>query len=382
MEAFVTKGIHLPSLEELLARQQPIPAAQGVLSPWVHPKYKDLPEAEKRRLWERGRDKGVGASDVPIIRGTSKFMSAYRLACLKSGRVKREEEDESEHLVFGHRMESVAVQFFTEQARAKVWNPQSIGIRNPRYEWNIATPDRFVMLAGENPFKSAAFVPQEIKNVGEYMKGDWETCRIPEMYYDQVQDQMACTGAIACIVLAIVGGNKFWPYTVLRDEAHIGVIERDISRFWSNLQEGVLPPVDESESTADTLKEIFAKAGKGVKPLTPEAMAQAMQYLKLSGRESLFKKAAQACADRKALIANQLREFMGEDLETEVEEGVEMPKISWKPQEAKKVNQRAMEADQEVKEATIALARAKAKHEYREEVRVLRVTMAKPKKKK
>ena len=60
----------------------------------------------------------------------------------------------------------------------------------------------------------------EAKTASAYKQEIWEK-GVPEAYILQVQHYMAVTGAEKAYVAALVGGNRFYRYEVLRDDALI-----------------------------------------------------------------------------------------------------------------------------------------------------------------
>lgn len=351
MESLVKKGLHLPSLEWLLERQSAFDPKRMRSSPWNRIECADMDEAAKRKLWVEERIKTIGASDVPIIMGTSTYSSPYALACLKMGLVEPDHE-ETENQAFGHKMEKIAVECLLENVKGEVWDPQSRGFVHASMPFNVATPDRFLVFGESLAAAGGARIPIEIKNVGEYMKDGWGAFTVPDQYYDQVQDQMAATDSHVAILLAIVGGNKFWPYTIFRDEYRIALIERTVTAFWENCQAGILPEPDESEATADALKSRFAQSTGSKKVLTPAAIARVQAYLKAHERIEVFKNAAKAMEERKGQAANWLREFMGDAAEAKSGN----LEVTWKNGKRKTRDEKA-EAENEELQAAIATAK-------------------------
>lgn len=347
----VRKGLHLPSLEWLRERQTGFDVARMRQSPWTRIETAHLSDDEKRALWVAERTKTIGASDVPIIMGTSTYSSPYALACVKTGLISPNSE-ETENQAFGHKMEKIAVECLLESIEGQVWDPMSMGFLHSTMPFNVATPDRVLYFGDSIEAAGGARIPIEIKNVGEYMKEGWGAFTVPEMYYDQVQDQMAATDSHVAILLAIVGGNKFWPYTILRDEYRIALIEREVTNFWINCQNGVLPEPDGSDATTEALRERFEKSSGKKRPLTPEAIARVRAYLKAQERIDVFKKAAKVYEEKKAAAGNWLRQFMADA--DEATDGV--LKVTWKNGERSTRDEKAEAACSEL-QAAIATAK-------------------------
>lgn len=352
MDSLIKKGLHLPSLEWLLERQRGLDGKRMKASPWNRPECADMDDAEKRRIWVEERVKTIGASDVPIIMGTSTYSSPYALACLKMGLTEPDHE-ETENQAFGHKMEKIAVECLLENIQGEVWDPQSYGFMHATMPFNVATPDRFLVFGESLAAAGGARIPIEIKNVGEYMKGDWGTFTVPEQYYDQVQDQMAATDSHVAILLAIIGGNKFYPYTIFRDEYRIALIEKQVSKFWADCQAGILPEPDGSEATTDAMKSRFSAGTEGKKKeLTLQARAHVKAYLTAHEKLGIFKNAVKAIEEKKGANANWLRQFMGDA----VEATAGTMKVTWK-NETRKARDEKAEAECEELQAALATSK-------------------------
>jgi predicted phage-related endonuclease len=192
-----------------------------------------------------------------------------------------------------------------------------------------------------------------------------------------LHDQLEATGRPCSIVLAILGGNRMQEYTVWRDTERGAKIMSAMDYFWQNCQNGIRPPVDDSESTAKTLGMLHPPGQPSVdREMTPEMAKAAREFLRAHARAKRAEEIEKIALSRKNLAANTLRELMG-DTTSAVGEGV---KVTWNTQDTKVVDAEAMAADTELAEAQKTVARLKAKHEGKRPIRVLRVTEPKPKK--
>lgn len=365
MEGLVRKGLHLPSVEWLMEHHKPFPRERMRLPPALRKDCEHLTPEEKQALWVIERRKRLGASDKPIIMGTSKFKSSYALACDKLGLIEPDFE-ETEYQEFGREMENVAAnrlrRVMGSDVQATIWDPRSIGFLHPTLDFSIVTPDRFLMLGDGTkaaPHTSPLWVPVEIKNVSEFAKDDWGTATIPDMYYDQVQDQMAALEADMLIVAAVLGGNRMVPYTIYRDVKRIGLIEAESMRWWQQVMiDGILPEVDGSDSTTEALKKRFLRGKDEKKPLTDEARALIDEYLLQHRRADAFKKGQKAAEELKDKAGNALREWLGDTWVAEDEGG---RKVTWKASEKKVRDAEAEANDAELQEAArIAKTRQEA----------------------
>ena len=311
----VEKGIHLPPMDFLRQNQEPIPLTRLRLPPGLRKGNEGMTKEQAREAWIRERKEAVGASDVPVILGSSSYTSSYALACEKLGLIEPDLEM-TERQAFGHRMESVAFScLIDEGVEGFEWNPHGIGIVHPRLPFNIVTPDRFLMFNKQTRFPNTTplWIPVEIKNVDRYMAQEWTNAAIPQLYYEQIQDQMAATGACVALALAIIGGNEFRPYTIWRDEKTIAHIEANVENWWTMVKvNGELPPVDDSESTRKALGKINTEDPSAPPMAMTEEMAElAKTYNDMHDRANKFDDAKKKAEKAKALASNKLREAMG-----------------------------------------------------------------------
>ena len=382
MRHLVERGIHLPTKEELQACTMLMHGSERIALP---PALRDrtLSPEEARKLWVAERRFSMGASDAPIVMGTSHYKSEFTLACEKMGLVEADSE-ETEYQIFGHLMEKIAIERMEMiYSGGLVKDYLGIGIRHNLFPWNVVTPDRYLILQEglelglkhitNNPF----WIPIEIKNVSEWNRDSWGRFEIPAMYYDQVQDQLEATGRPCSIVLAILGGNRMQEYTVWRDTQRGAQIVSAMDYFWQNCQNGIRPPVDGSESTAKTLGLLHPAGQPSVdREMTPEMARIARDFLRAHARAKKADEIKKLAESKKNLAANMLREQMGATTSA-VGEGV---KVTWNSQETKVIDAEGVKADEELARAIAVVERLKSRHVSKKEIRVLRVTEPKPKK--
>lgn len=370
----VQKGLHLPKAEDLadcplipLARQRRPPMA--------------VDEDEARALWLVERRKGIGASDVPIIAGTSKFKSRYALWMEKAGRIEPD-EDETIRQMCGNELESGTARIFTKvhSKAGRLVDPCRIGIAHPLFQYNVASIDRFLFLDGNFPGlnlieKNPCWIPLEIKMVDSFGKKDWSNFEIPEMYYDQVQNQLDCSGRPAAVLMALFGGNDPQVWTVWRDMERCQQLGNLIQDFKRSLDNGEQPEPDDEESTKKAQGKLYPEhTPRQMLPLTPMAAKECEVYEACSERLDKIDDAKRKVLDRQILAANRIRE------EIKTAEGGRGGgyKATWKTQDGSKVNSEKLAKDPRYAAAKTALQRIEAEYREPTRVRVLRIVKDKP----
>lgn len=375
----VQKGIHLPKVEDLencplisLDRLRLGPEADN--------------EEEVRRLWLIERSKGIGASDVPIIMGTSKFKSKYTLWMEMKGLVERDAE-ESLRQMCGNELEDGTARVFARMNKGvgQLVDPHRAGVVHPAMPWLVASIDRYLFLKrldndiddaiGPSVMRNRFWIPLEIKMVDTYAKKDWDKFVIPEMYYDQVQAQLDATERPVAIVMALFGGNTPGVWTVWRDEDRCAEIRAAVEAFKLSLDNNEQPEPDDEESTQETQKRLWPVQSDMTLPMDEQIANECAVYLECVER---LKKAAEVKAKleaRQMLAANRVREYLKNARLTESHRF----KATWQNQDATIKDTEEMLKDAEYTAAKTALTRIEDRYKRKRQIRVLRITEKKPK---
>jgi putative phage-type endonuclease len=197
--------------------------------------------------WHAWRDAGIGASDVPAIRGVSSFESPWSLWAKKTGRVGRGETTQRQRI--GQLLEGAIAQLFHEETGLFVVGEQA-WCAHREHPWCRATLDAYV---AERPNRDAIGV-LEIKTDGAPAWHDG----IPPRIYEQVQWQMFVADKPRAWIAVLHSGFTFRVHEVERD--HAGEAERfeQVRRFWfDHVQTGVAPPVDSADATRDAIGDVW-----------------------------------------------------------------------------------------------------------------------------
>lgn len=198
---------------------------------------------DDRAAWLEQRKKYVTASDISALLGENKHRTREDLLAEKRGLV--DGFDGNEYTEIALAFEGPVM---TLAARRYGWSIRHNGLtlviddECPRH---ASTPDGLM----DSPYglavvqvKWTTCKPQEecepftkkgAPSTATYLHGP------PLGYQLQVQSEMACTGAIAGVLLvmhtAAPSGLKLRPYYVARHEGVIAKIRREVARFWEEL---------------------------------------------------------------------------------------------------------------------------------------------------
>ena len=375
----VQKGIHLPKVEDL--------ASCPLIS---MDRLRFAPEAadedEARRLWLIERSKGAGASDVPIIMGTSKFKSRYTL-WMEMKRLVERDAEESLRQMCGNELESGTARVFARVNKGigQLVDPHRAGVVHATLPWLTASIDRYLFLkvldndiddairpsVVRNPY----WIPLEIKMVDTYAKKDCDNFVIPEMYYDQVQAQLDATGRPVGIVMALFGGNTPGVWTVWRDEDRCAEIRAAVEAFRMSLENDEQPEPDEEESTEETQKRLWPLQSSLTLPMDQRIANECAAYLECADRLKKVVELKAKLEDRQMLAANRVREYLKDARLTESERF----KATWQNQDSTFKDSEGMLKDPRYTEAKTALTRIEDEYKRKRSIRVLRITEKKPK---
>lgn len=258
-----------------------------------------------RERWLEHRKTTIGASDVPVILGLIPQKSAYTLFQEKRGMIPP--PDVTDAMDYGLYIEPYIGKKFTKATGRKTWRPiENIGIdpsqnteayavyQHPDYEWLFVTPDF------EERFEDDDVGPLECKAPGEFVaRAKWTDDEAPIEHIAQHQIQMSameCTkGSIAGLV-----GRLVVYFDQERNDRLIKAIIPKLKEFYERVMNGDAPPVDGSQSTADTLSVLHPK-DDGSTVFNSDLEAEALQYLEI--KESMKAMDADLQAIKNRLVA-------------------------------------------------------------------------------
>ena len=243
-----------------------------------------------REEWLRYRQQGLGGSDAAVIMGVNPWSSLMDLWLEKTGQFS--EDIDNEAMYWGRKLEEVVAQEFAVRTGKKVQRRNAI-LQHDEYPFMLANVDRLVV--GE----SAGL---ECKTTNAFYTDDG-TC--PDHYYAQVQHYMAVTGRDLWYVAVLAGGQRFYSYTVPRNDDYIAEMIQAEDEFWNLVLSETPPEFDGSEASGKVLSKLYPRAGDDEIELPPTAYGLIQQY-------------EQAAADEKAAAllkdeaGNKLKALLGD----------------------------------------------------------------------
>lgn len=240
---------------------------------------------DARKAWLEARRRGVGSSDIAALFGRDPWKTRWHVYLDKIGELP---DSPTPQKTWGLRLEDAVATAYAEETGRKVYLPEEKTIRHPSIEYMLASPDRFTDIDGQ-------VCVLELKTSGSGEDGEWGTPgtdEIPLNYILQVQHQMGVCNLERADVAVLFGVNDFRIYTVRRSEQIISAIEREVRRFWEQVQSRNPPTPDwEHESTWGLVANLWG-ADPTAAPLQlgGEEDALARRYLRLGEELAALKK--------------------------------------------------------------------------------------------
>ena len=192
------------------------------------------------------RHKYIGGSDCAAIVGMNPYSSKYSLWAEKTDLVEPFKGNLATEV--GTFLEPFVAKKWSEETGKKVHNDK-LSFLNDQYPWAIANIDRKV--EGENS-------GLEIKTCSELRTKEFANGEYPENYYAQCMHYLAVTGYQKWYLAVLVGNRQLLTYEIERNEDEIKALMDAEEEFWNKyVVPKVAPPVDGTNSTSKTIKEVF-----------------------------------------------------------------------------------------------------------------------------
>lgn len=269
-------------------------------------------EIENREAWLKVRNDSIGGSEAAAIVGMNPWKSEYTLWLEKTGQSQQEDISDNECVHFGTILEQVVADEFCRREGKKV---RKCGLfRSNKYPFMTASFDR--LLVGED-------AGLECKTSNAFKREEWDEGEIPPNYYVQCQHYMLVSGLPRWYIACLIGGNHFVSWVVERNDEDIATLEQAEIAFWDKVQRHIMPEVDGSESSTDSLKKMY-KGGQAEPVMLPQ---ESMDLLK---RLDELKALKSDIDFQTKDIQNKLCAMLGDNEIGIIGEGDNERKVTWK----------------------------------------------------
>lgn len=196
---------------------------------------------ENETHWHELRQSRIGASEVAALFGCG-YVSHFQLWHEKRGTLEHADHTDNERVILGRCLEDGIARAAGElygynlvRATAYFTDDDCVGLG--------ATPDYFLVREGGE-------FPAEVKNAswGSF-KDDWIIhddgfTEAPLRFQLQVQTQLACTGAAAGLLIALISGDRIVRCEIPRHDQAIAEIRQRVADFWRSVETNDEPPAE------------------------------------------------------------------------------------------------------------------------------------------
>jgi len=200
---------------------------------------------QRSPLWFEIRKGGITATGITAINGTSPYKTAYRLWAELTGQVG--EQPAGVAAQRGQILEQAVADYYTAETGKKLRKSNGI-VRLKEHPWAMASLDRTIV--GD---------PTGLVEIKTSTSSLWQLAPVPQMYVDQVQWQMLCTGAAYCDVAVLLSGLVFRIERVEADPKYQTMLFDKAVAFRQLIASGTPPPLSGNDS--DTLAEVKPQTG-------------------------------------------------------------------------------------------------------------------------
>lgn len=257
--------------------------------------------SQSRVEFLKGRQAGIGSSDVAPILGLSPWGSAYSVYVEKIQPVKAATTAMAPQLEWGIRAE-----------------PMIAGAIMDHYGWNLTKPPTithaefpYLLASGDRDNQDGE--PCEIKFTDNNFKKQWgepETDDIAPIYFPQIQHQLCVReskGLFADFswVFVLIGQSDFRRYRVPRDPEYLETVIEPLTEFWECVEARIPPTPDWAhKSTIDAMLALH-------EPNDGERANLADEYCKLLDEHDVLQALEKEVIDERKAIRARLQAALG-----------------------------------------------------------------------
>lgn len=196
--------------------------------------------------WLNLRKAYIGGSDAGSIIGMNPYKSAYTLWAEKTGRALPFEGNITTEV--GAYLEEFVAKKFEHETGKKV-RRENFMLVNDKYPWAEANVDR--MVVGEKALLEIK-TTNSFPNMKKIKGGEF-----PDAWYAQMTHYLAVTELERAYLAVLVNCREIHFFTLERDEEEIQALMEQEKRFKHYIDTDAEPPVDGSDSTTDTIAEMY-----------------------------------------------------------------------------------------------------------------------------
>ncbi len=218
----------------------------------------------------------LGGTDAAAVMGLSRYKSPVGLWAEKTGAVVPNDRSQDLPILVGEMLEDVVARLYTIKTGQKLERVNEVQ-RHKKFPFLCAQIDRRIV---------GTKMIFEAKSASAYKIDEWNENDVPSEYILQGLHQLMVTGADACIIACLIGGNVDFVFkTIERDEDMIRELEEREVAFWNeNVLGKKMPAVTAHD--AGTLAALFPQKEEEGDPITfPDDIEPVIARIKEIGTE-------------------------------------------------------------------------------------------------
>lgn len=250
----------------------------------------------------------IGGSDIGTIMGVNQWKSPYTLWAEKTGLIEVEDISDKDAVWFGVMEEDIIAKRFMMKTELKV-KKSNYAYGCKEYPYLRGHVDR---IAAKGKWGL------EIKTTSSWNKTKYDEGEIPESHYWQCMFYMFLTGWDTWY-LATKRDNRFYITKINRDDEAIERMLDACEDFWNHVQSGEPVEIDGSDSTQETLEQMYPEEHQGETVNLDSQEDTLLALLELGTQEKNLK-------ELKTKYQNEIKAVLGEAEKGETGQFI----VSWK----------------------------------------------------
>lgn len=250
----------------------------------------------------------IGGSDIGTIMGVNQWKSPYTLWAEKTGLIEVEDISDKDAVWFGVMEEDIIAKRFMMKTELKV-KKSNYAYGCKEYPYLRGHVDR---IAAKGKWGL------EIKTTSSWNKTKYDEGEIPESHYWQCMFYMFLTGWDTWY-LATKRDNRFYIAKISRDDEAIERMIDACEDFWNHVQSGEPVEIDGSDSTQETLEQMYPEEHQGETVNLESQEDTLLALLELGTQEKNLK-------ELKTKYQNEIKAVLGEAEKGETGQFI----VSWK----------------------------------------------------
>lgn len=236
----------------------------------------------------------IGGSDIGTIMGVNQWKSPYTLWAEKTGLIEVEDISDKDAVWFGVMEEDIIAKRFMMKTELKV-KKSNYAYGCKEYPYLRGHVDR---IATKGKWGL------EIKTTSSWNKTKYDEGEIPESHYWQCMFYMFLTGWDTWY-LATKRDNRFYITKISRDDEAIERMLDTCEDFWNHVQSGEPVEIDGSDSTQETLEQMYPEEHQGKTVNLDSQEDTLLALLELGTQEKNLK-------ELKTKYQNEIKAVLGE----------------------------------------------------------------------